>query len=303
LKRVVLGTLALVVALAMILPIAGVVMAQPELTTEVAPAVKLALAIRAPDEANVGQLVTIKVVERHSGRPASKAGVWAINISDIKSETNDAEAYASLAEKCGYFLGWTDRNGNVFHRFREPGQYVLVAVKDGFIPGFAKITIKPLKALAIKAPETAWVGQLVTIKVVDKHVNTPVPRAAVYAINVNDLVKKVEVAEVQAISVEAVVRQVDVSVAPAISMREVANEIDDAEAYVEMAKRRGYFVGWTNEDGEVQYRFREAGRYVLVAVKDGYVPGFTRITIRRLQLVPAEPILRLVEPLKITVFE
>jgi hypothetical protein len=95
--------------------------------------------------------------------------------------------YASLAEECGQFLGWTNRNGNVFHRFKEAGRYVLVAVKKGFTPGFAIITVKPLKALAIKAPSIAGVGQLVTITVVEKYLGIPIPRAGVWAIDVNDV--------------------------------------------------------------------------------------------------------------------
>ncbi len=253
-KKVILGTLALVMALAMTLPVAGAAMAQPESATDAAPAAKPALAIKAPDVARVGQLVTIKVVERHVGRPVYKAGVWAVDVKDIISDTDDSEDYASLAEKYGHFLGWTDKKGNVSHRFREPGQYMLVAVKNGFVPGFAKITIKPLRALAIRAPEAAWVGQLVTIKVIEKHIHKPVPRAAVFAINVKDIV----------------------------------NQADDAETYAEIAKRKGYFIGLTDRNGEVTHRFRVAGRYVLVTVKDGFIPGFAKIAIKPLQ--PAEPV-------------
>jgi len=143
LKRIVLGTLALVMASAMVLPVGGIAMAQPE-PADSAQLVTQALAIKAPKEARVGQVITITVVEKHTSRPVPRAGVWAIDINNIKNEVNDAEAYASLAEKCGEFLGWTDSHGNVFHRFVKPGKYVLVAVKDGFVPDFTKITIKPL---------------------------------------------------------------------------------------------------------------------------------------------------------------
>ena len=78
-----------------------------------------------------------------------------------------------------------------------------------FIPGFAKTGIKPLKALDIRAPDVARVGQPVTIKVTEKHVYKPVPKAAVFAINVKDVV----------------------------------DETDDVESYAEMAKDKGYFIG------------------------------------------------------------
>ena len=248
-KKIVLAGLALTMAIAMIFPVAGIANAQTESTTDAAPTIKPALAIKAPDIARVGQLVTIKVVERHIGKPIPKAGVWAINVNDLKNETDDAESYASQATKCGHFLGLTDTKGNVYHRFREAGRYVLVTAKRGFAPGFAKISIKPLKALAIRAPENAWVGQPVTLKVIEKHVYKPVPKAAVFAVNLKDII----------------------------------NEADDAEVYAELAKKKGHFIGMTNEDGKVRHRFSTAGKYVLVAIKDGFVPGFNKITIKPLQ--------------------
>jgi uncharacterized GH25 family protein len=256
LKKAILGTLASMIALAMLLPLTAVAVAQPGLTSDVTSAVRPALAIKAPEVAGVGQLVTIKVVEDNTGKPVPRAGVWAVDVNDVGDEINDAEAYASLAEKYGEFLGWTNRNGNVFHRFTEAGRYVLVAVKDGFIPGFAQIAIKPLKELAIRAPDVAGVGQLVTITVYEKYIGIPVPGAAVWAVDVNNL----------------------------------EDETNDAEAYASLAEKYGEFLGWTDRNGNVFHRFNEAGRYVLVAVKHGLIPGFDRITILSLQPVSEQPI-------------
>jgi hypothetical protein len=255
LKKAILGILASVMALAMLLPLTAVATAQPEVTTDTVPELRPALAIKAPELAGVGQWVTIKVIEKHTGKPVPRAGVWAVDVRDIETETNDAEAYASLAEKCGHFLGWTDRNGNVFHRFREPGRYVLVAVKDGFVPGFAQIEIKPLKALAIKAPDVAGVGQLVTITVYERYIGVLVPRAGVWAVDV----------------------------------QRVENGDNDAKAYAALAEKCGHFLGWTDKHGNVFHRFKEPGRYLLVAVKDGLIPGFARITILSLQPVTVQP--------------
>ena len=258
-KRIVFGTLALIMALGMTAPLAGAAMAQAAVSAATETAVRPALAIKAPEVARVGQAITIKVVDRHSGRPIPGAGVWAINVRDITGEANDAEAYASLAENHGNFLGWTDRQGNVSHRFSQPGGYILVAAKAGFAPGFAKITIKPhiRKALAIIAPEAARVGQPVTIQVVAQHVSRPIAGAAVFAIDVKDL----------------------------------ANETGDAESLAQLARDNGFFIGLTDRNGEVRHRFREAGRYLLVAVKDGFVPGLARITIMPLRPVAVEPTL------------
>ncbi|MEE8194557.1 MAG: hypothetical protein V3T73_03535 [Dehalococcoidales bacterium] len=258
-KRIVFVTLTLVMALGMTIPLAGAAMAQPAVSADTETAVRPALAVKAPEVARVGQPITIKVVDRHSGRPVPKAGVWAINVRDITSEVNDAEAYASLAENRGHFLGWTDRKGNISHRFSQPGGYILVAAKAGFTPGFAKITVKPhiRKALAVISPQAARVGQPVTIQVVEKHISKPIAGAAVFAIDVKDL----------------------------------ANETGDAESYAELARDNGFFIGLTNRNGEVRHRFREAGRYILVAVKDGFVPGLARITIMPLWPISVEPTL------------
>ncbi|MBN2186420.1 MAG: hypothetical protein JW732_03095, partial [Dehalococcoidia bacterium] len=167
-KKVKLALLASIMALAILLPLNAAVAAQPQLASDITPQLKLALAIKAPDIAGVGLPVTITVVEKYTGKPVPKAGVWAVDVKDIENGTSDAEDYASLAEEYGQFLGWTNKDGNVSHRFKEAGQYVLVAVKKGFIPGFAMITVKPLKALAIKAPGVAGVGLPVTITVVEK---------------------------------------------------------------------------------------------------------------------------------------
>lgn len=255
LKKAILGILASVMALAMLLPPTAVAMAQPEVTADTAPELRPALAIRAPELAGVGQWVTIKVTEKHTGKPVPRAGVWAVDVRDMENETDDAQAYASVVEKCGHFLGWTNRSGNVFHRFREPGRYVLVAVKDGFVPGFAQIEIKPLKALAIKAPDVAGVGQLVTITVYERYIGIPVPGAGVWAVDV----------------------------------QRVENADNDAKAYAALAEKCGHFLGWTDKHGNVFHRFKEPGRYLLVAVKDGLIPGFARITILSLQPVTVQP--------------
>jgi len=360
LKKAILGTLALIIAVAMLLPLTAVAVAQPGLTSDVTPEVRPALAIKAPEVAGVGQWVTIKVVEENTGEPVPRAGVWAIDVNDLESETNDAEAYASLAEKYGYFLGWTNRNGNVFHRFREAGRYVLVAVKDGFIPGFAQIAIRPLKALAIRAPDVAGVGQLVTITVYERYIGIPVPGAGVWAVDVNRIenasndveayaslaekygeflgwtdrngnvfhrfsepgrymlvavkdglipgfaqiaikplkalaIRAPDVARVgQLVSITVVEKYIGVPVPKAgvwaVDVKDIQNDTNNAEAYVSLAEKHGHFLGWTDRNGNVFHRFREAGRYVLVAVKDGLIPGFDRITILPLQPVSEQPI-------------
>lgn len=68
-------------------------------------ALKPALAIKAPEVARVGQMVTAKVIEKHIGRPVPGAGVWAIidlvnmsglltrSVTDYYTPNNLADCY------------------------------------------------------------------------------------------------------------------------------------------------------------------------------------------------------------------
>ena len=88
------------------------------------------------------QPVAITVFETNSHRPVAQAAVYAVKVNDLASLTADVQDYAALAVSNGQFLGMTNRNGQLRHRFSKVGKYVLVAVKDGFVPGFAKISIE-----------------------------------------------------------------------------------------------------------------------------------------------------------------
>ncbi|MEE8582271.1 MAG: hypothetical protein V3S61_00155 [Dehalococcoidales bacterium] len=81
----------------------------------------------------VGQSVVMQVVEKHTGRVVAGAGVCAINLNSVTVAADSAEAYTAVVEKGGQFLGMTNRNGQLRHRFSEVGKYVLVVVKQGFL--------------------------------------------------------------------------------------------------------------------------------------------------------------------------
>jgi len=175
------------------------------------------------------------------------AGVWALLVGDLAAGTNLREDLADMAMKRGIFLGRTNDQGQVSHKFDKAGGYYLVAVKDGYAPGFGKITIKdPVRTLGIKAPETALVGQEVTVTVFESNTGTVVPGAGVWALLAGEL-------------------------AAGTNLREDLADI---------AVKRGIFLGRTNDQGQVSHKFEKAGGYYLVAVKDGYAPGFGKITVK-----------------------
>jgi hypothetical protein len=234
------------------------------------PVVK-ALGIKAPQNARVGEDVTITVFERRTQQPAEGALVFAISpgaaealqaeMATIREDTTvDAASidYEELAGRYGQLIGITNEFGEVYHAFDQAGRYLLIAVKPGYLPGFARINIWPVvKALGIKAPDTAEVGEEVTIGVFERGTGEPVENAGVWALSrENATIVKEEMARLQ----------------------EETATVDDID-YEELVGIYGEFIDWTDENGEVSHAFDETGRYVLVAVKRGYFPGFRVIRI------------------------
>jgi hypothetical protein len=254
-----------VIALSLILPAA--VTAAPDLGTNATTDAVRMLEIRAPEVARVGQTVKMQVVERYSQRPVPLAHVWAIPADIPTPELTDYQESAAFAASKGYYLGRTDRGGMIYHKFDRPNQYLLLTLKWGYIPGIAKIEIKPaIKTLEIRAPEVVKVQQRVPIQVLEKTVLTvikPVPNAAVWALKTRDVPVAIE-----------------------------------AEEYDSLVKRCGIFLGWTNKRGYVDPppTFQRAGEYLLVALKRGYFPGIDyikvispAITVTNVERVSVEP--------------
>jgi len=237
------------------------------------PACPPALGIRAPQVAYVGQEVTISVYEQGSGAPVEGAFVFALSrdnaeifqaeVTALREDNSIADAdkdYQSIADVYGELLDITDENGEVRHAFDEAGWYLLVAVKGGHYPGFKPIAVRPMvKALGIRAPQAAPVGEEVTITVFDRVTQEPVEGAFVFALSLG---------AAEALKEEIAVFRADETVA--------ATEID----YESLVRMYGELLDITDENGEVRHAFDTAGRYLLVAVKPHYLPGFTHITIK-----------------------
>lgn len=273
-KKIFSGLLAIVLALAMIVPGASPALAESEPGSEEVQLANQALAIRAPRVAEVNQPVTIHVVKRRAHEPVEGAEVYAIEVEkanaisirgDNAGYSAIVEKYVALAKEQDAFIGETDERGIVTHEFSDTGRYILIAVKDGYSPGFSRIgiTLSMVRALAVRAPGVAEIDKQVTIKVIERHVYKPVADAEVYAVKMSG---PEEVTE--AVSLNAVVIKAD------------PTDNAEAEEYLTLAKERGIFIGTTDERGVVTHSFGEAGRYVLVAIKDGFKPGFSRIGIK-----------------------
>ncbi|MDY6893392.1 MAG: hypothetical protein SVO26_06740, partial [Chloroflexota bacterium] len=246
----------------------------------VKPALKQ-LAIKAPAKAEVHQPVTITVFERNNEVPVPGADLWAVRLPvtdadsasnppeiDVQSlmdritEASDEDA-TDLLRKYAIYLGQTGNNGELEYTFQRTGSYLLVALKSGYVPGFKQITIVPNKALVIEAPRQAEVHQPVTIKVFERNNEVPVPGADLWAVRL------------------PVTDADSASNPPEIDVQSLTDRITEAsdEDATDLLRKYAIYLGQTGDDGELDYAFQQTGRYLLIAVKSGYIPGFKQITI------------------------
>jgi len=56
------------------------------------------MAVKAPEAAGVGQLVTINVYDKIFGDPIPNAGVWSIRVDDLETINGDPNFYVSLLD-------------------------------------------------------------------------------------------------------------------------------------------------------------------------------------------------------------
>jgi hypothetical protein len=116
---------------------------------------KGALAIVAPRVALIGKQVSMTVFLRADQEPFEGAGVWAITEDKVETVKEQMSAlaqdssvaaedkdYESLVSFYGILLGVTGPDGRLSHTFEEAGFYLLVAVKKGYYPGAAPISIR-----------------------------------------------------------------------------------------------------------------------------------------------------------------
>jgi hypothetical protein len=236
------------------------------------PAIR-ALGIHAPGAVPAGQEITMTVFERGTHSPVDGAGVWAISwdsgkelrseVSDIRTSIEIAPEeydYESLCDLYGEFLGRTDSNGKLNHTFDDAGKYILVTVKNGYYPGFARLTVRNMpKALGIRAPRVAPVNEAVTMTVFERWSHDPIGAAGVWALSrENAETLKKELAEI----------------------REDIIAATEANAHESLMNTYGEFLGRTNDEGKLTHVFDQTGHYVLVTWKPGYWPGFAPLNIK-----------------------
>jgi hypothetical protein len=226
------------------------------------------LRIFAQATARVNQEVTFKVTDR-SNKGEAGVNVYTIKDSDLTvySENRTGfraalirpQAYAEYAQTKGKLIGTTDENGKLACVFTESGRFVVVAVKDGFVPGIARINVSASisNALSLKVPSHALQDQNVTIQVIQKNGGTPVADVDVYAYHINGFA-------------DAIGHFFQGTFSFGNSAR---------ERYTGGVSEKGEYIGATDNTGVLSYAFADKGTYVLVTFKSGYVPDFGKIEI------------------------
>ncbi len=266
-------TAALVLSLVILLTAVPAVMAQDEEPTTTASLTGGgSLAIIAPWTVPAGKEFTVRAFLRENQEPFPNAGIWAVRRDDneaLKDELTwlrdnadqpaEDKDYESILDAHGVFLGRTGRDGRLACNFNEAGRYILVAARNGYRPGFTHIGIRDtVKALGIKAPKRAPAGRPVSMMVFDCVIHEPVQGAGVWAVTRDNM-------EVLKQEAEALKKDTSLS----------AEDKD----YETLANTYGFFLGRTDENGKIEYTFDETGTYLLIAVKRGYYPGFSTMTV------------------------
>lgn len=227
------------------------------------------LKIEAPARAPVNELVEMKVVNKNDGQGVAGADVWAISLphacaltdkaipaDEVKTALEglrlaDVEDLEGFLSAYGFYLGPTGDDGSLEYAFEEVGRYVLVATKDGYVPGVKRITVVADKALAIRGPRMAEVGEVVTFTSVTRGSGTVVEGVALYALSW--------------------------PFCGAALMTPI--EAGETSWLEQLATDDGEYLGVTNLEGELDHSFSEEGMYIIVGIKEGYVPGVGFIRI------------------------
>ena len=155
------------------------------------------LQIKSPGSVDAGSSDTFTIVDKSTAMGIGSASLWALNIEDVKGTAESvwnglaagsapgdvAEKYRGWAKDKGILLGTSADSGEVTYTFKDPGRYLLVAVKDNYAPGFSqiKVGLTARKQLVVKAPQSAAIGQQIAIDVVENTSGQPVENATVYA--------------------------------------------------------------------------------------------------------------------------
>ena len=247
------------------------------------------LAVAGPGVVNAGDPAEFTVTNRRSGAAVARSAVFAIPrgpfpvpleadgapLDAAIAAAVDAELLAALAEdgerfrgdvaaRWGViFLGWTEARGKVSHAFEAPDHYVIVALKREWQPGYTRLAVVP-RQLTLEAPSAVQAGETFRVRVGDL-TGAPVGGSLVFAFPLPFVT-----------ATGAVDGASDAAVAAELAG---AADADDDEAIAAAARRRGWLLGRTNDEGLLKAEIERSGQYLLVAVKRSFRHARSRIEV------------------------
>lgn len=264
-RRVLLGMTAVMLVIAVTVCGLGIAVAQENAGATQPEVLVPALAVEVPAVAQVGELVTITVTDRGNGTAVEGASVYALGWGWPRMAVSNADGF--IRHRAYYFesLGRTNGSGEVVHTFDRVGGLLIVATMEGYVPGLARLAVKPdLKGkLEIEAPRRAGASEAVIIQVFERRSGDAVPGADVWAIGLQ--------------------RHVSAS-AMTLSTDDVKALLEELEGMgsgniTGMLTKRGVHLGKTGDDGVLRHTFTEVGGYLLVATKSEYVPNLKPVAV------------------------
>ncbi|MGA2157693.1 MAG: hypothetical protein ABSG90_00610 [Dehalococcoidia bacterium] len=263
--------LMLALALVATIPAAAPVIADSGDKDKTTASFQAALAIKAPNRVELGQSVNITVFGKRGHDQISGASLYSIKADDlvIKRSSENYTAliaeYATLIQSKGTLIGTTDDNGTLSIQFPEAGRLVLAATKDGFVPGFSRLTVAstPQKALAIQSPSSAAENETVTFTVTEKDNAQAVAGSQLYA---------------RRFAGNSIEGGLDKE-SGLFGNKSNGPGSDNRSISIPGIKESGILLGTTDSQGQVSYEFSTVGRYFLMAVSDNYSPGYSLLSV------------------------
>jgi hypothetical protein len=245
-----------------------------------------ALLIKVDNPVIVSQPVTITVFSRHSHETIAGASVYAIRIGNrvgpagTDNYTTPAGEVEALMESDGALLGTSGSDGTLSATIPETGRFLLVATREGYIPGFARMQVKQKNEedqklrLILQAPASTPAGQQITIKVTAGNSGQAVDNATVSAIKINGILPPIArptpvPAENGTATQMVVSRQAPIMI-----------DTEQEDALTGRLGKKEIVLGSSNSAGEVVYTFTDPGTYMLLVRKIGYLPGARRINVQ-----------------------
>lgn len=249
------------------------------------------LMLQTPASAAEDTTVTFFISENGTGTAVAVATLWMLHTNDIKGAyesiwesliankvlSDNVDKYKGWMQQKGKSIGASDTSGQVNYTFKESGTFLLVALKEGYTPGFGKIEInkdgqQSKLQLGLKAGLPAYINKPVTLKAFDKNTGQAVDKATIYGFK--GLIMHPIIKPSLSINENGTATAI-------VTGASAANEISSEEAgkLLVQSQFQPILLGATGNNGELQYTFTQTGTYTLVVFKDGYIAGGCRVNV------------------------